>query len=116
HVAPVRPSTYPVFFWVSRLLQENSKLIDYGGSIGLTYYGFRQRSSMPAGALWIVVELQSLVAEGRRAAVKHNAVDLQFMTDLASVPQGDILLAAGALQYMSESVPGLLEKLLYRPR
>src|SRR5205823_10148376 len=36
--------------------------------------------------------------------------------DLASVPQGDILLAAGALQYMSESVPGLLEKLLYRPR
>ncbi len=116
HLAPVRPSTYPVFFWVSQLLRENSTLIDYGGSIGLTYYGYRQRASLPAGAQWVVVELPELVAQGRRTAVQQNAANLQFATELPSIREADVLLSAGALQFMRESVPGLLEKLAARPR
>src|SRR5262249_44093725 len=104
HVAPVRPSTYPVFFWLSQVLRENTTLIDYGGSIGLTYYGYRRRAAFPAGARWVVVELPELVAQGRRTAVQQQAADLQFATDLASVPAADVLLSAGALQFMSESV------------
>jgi putative methyltransferase (TIGR04325 family) len=115
-VAPVRPSTYPVFFWLSQLLHEGSTLIDYGGSIGLTYYGYRNRASLPAGTRWIVVELPELVAQGRQTAAEQNAADLQFETDVASIHESDILLSAGALQFMSESVPGLLEKLSVRPR
>src|SRR5262245_41097269 len=66
HVDPVRPSTYPVFFWLSRTLKESSKLIDYGGSIGLTYYGYCRRASFPPDAQWTVVEVSELVAQGRR--------------------------------------------------
>jgi putative methyltransferase (TIGR04325 family) len=115
HVAPVRPSTYPVFFWVSRLLRENSTLLDYGGSIGLTYYGYRQRASFPTGAQWVVVELPELAAQGRRTAVQQNAANLRFETDLRCVSGADVFLAAGALQFMRESVPGLLDRLADAP-
>ncbi len=115
-VDPVRPSTYPVFFWLSRTMRESSKLIDYGGSIGITYFGYRHRASFPAGTRWTVVELPELVAQGRRTALQHHADNLEFATELASILDADILLSAGALQFMSESVPGLLEKLSVRPR
>jgi putative methyltransferase (TIGR04325 family) len=116
HVDPVRPSTYPVYFWISRVLRESSTLIDYGGSIGLTYYGYCHRAPLPCGARWIVVELPELVVQGRRTATLQNAQNLLFETELASIPQAEILLSAGALQFMSESVPGLLERLVVRPR
>ena len=39
---PVKPSTYPIFFWLEKLLTEDSQLVDVGGSIGLTYYGYHR--------------------------------------------------------------------------
>jgi putative methyltransferase (TIGR04325 family) len=107
----MQPTAYAPFFWLSNLLREGTTIIDYGGSIGLSYYSYVRRRKLPLGARWIVVEVPHLVAAGKKAAQQENAPQLEFVSDLASTPPGDILLSAGTLQYIEGSVPGVLENL-----
>ena len=115
-IDPVRPSSYPLFFWQHMLLREGTVVTDYGGSVGFTYYADRRFGDLPPRARWCVVELPSLAAQGRRIAAGCDAPRLEFATDIAAAPPNDILVAAGALQYMPRAVPGLLESLPGRPR
>lgn len=111
----IQPTAYTSFFWLSRLIQEDSVVADYGGSIGLTYYGYIARKEFPAAARWIVVEVPHLVTAGREVAVSRNA-SLEFTSELESLPVCDILHSAGALQYIEHGVPGFLEKLETLPQ
>jgi putative methyltransferase (TIGR04325 family) len=116
-IDPIRPSTYPIFFWLTRLLGENDALVDVGGSIGLTYYGYRRLGGqLPRGSTWTVVEVGKIAEQGRQIAQREQARDLSFVEQLASVRGCDVLLSAGALQFMPNSVPGLLEALPNMPR
>jgi len=110
------PTTYATFFWLSKLLQPQSTLLDYGGNIGLSYYGYVKRQALPEGARWVIVELPHLVAIGTKMAQRQKAAQLEFATELGSAPRCDILFSAGALQYMEHSVPGLLEKMAALPK
>jgi len=115
-IDPVRLSTYPVFFWLNKLYGPNLALTDLGGSIGLTYYGYRRYSQLPAGASWTVVEVPKIAAQGAAIAEREKAVELRFVDRIESVDRCDILLSAGALQFMETSIPGLLESLPGKPR
>ena len=114
-IAPMQLSTYASFFWLSQLLESNGTVVDYGGSIGLTYYAWRKLLPLPAGLRWVVVEVEAIVRQGRRVAEREQATGLEFFDDLSAAPRADVLFTAGALQYMPESVPGLFERLGYRP-
>lgn len=115
-IDPVRPSTYPVFFWLSQLYGDQDALVDVGGSIGVTYYGYRRLGTLPAGATWTVVEVSKIAAEGVRIAQREQAVGLGFLEELKDVRACDILISCGALHYMPASIPGLLETLPVKPR
>lgn len=110
-----QPSSYATFFWLSRLMREGTTLIDFGGSIGVTYYRFLRCANLPAKARWTVVEVPKIAAEGRRVAAREAAVGLEFETAIDASSECDILLAAGALQTMEQSVPGLLEMRAAKP-
>src|SRR5256885_12079055 len=112
----MQPTAYAPFFWLSKLLQPGTTLVDYGGSIGLSYYGYVKRRELPAGARWLIVELPHLVTVGTKVAQRQKAEQLEFATELGSAPRCDILFSAGALQYMEHSVPGLLEKMAALPK
>ena len=114
-IDPVRLSTYPVFFWLSRLTHDRSVVVDVGGSIGLTYYGYRRYAGLPPGASWTVVEVPKLCEQGRRIAEREGATNLAFIDRLKDAPPCDILLSAGALQYMEHSIPGLIESFPAKP-
>ncbi|MCU1239705.1 MAG: hypothetical protein JWO71_431 [Candidatus Acidoferrum typicum] len=116
HIDRMQPTAYAPFFWLSNLLREGTILLDYGGSIGLSYYSYVRRQNLPVGARWIVVELPHLAAEGKKVALRENAAQLEFVTDLASTPACEILLCAGTLQYIEESVASVLAKLRALPR
>jgi putative methyltransferase (TIGR04325 family) len=116
NIDPVKLSTYPVFFWLKQLYADNSRLVDVGGSIGLTYYGFRRYSGFPAGCTWTVVEVPKICAQGRQIAQRENAANLNFVSELAEAGACDFLLSAGALQFMPHSIPGLIESLRVKPR
>src|SRR5690348_5052102 len=115
-VDPVRPGIYPLFFWLLRLLRPGASLIDYGGSVGLTYYGYHRYASLPERARSIVVELPQTAVQCRRIAERKDARNLFFTSDITTPSACDILLAAGSLQYVEHSVPGLLELRSARPR
>jgi len=115
-IDPVILSTYPVFFWLSRLVREQSVIVDFGGSIGLTYYGYRRYAALPAGVEWVIVELPKLCEQGRNIALREGASNLRFVDRPGDAPNCDILLSAGALQFVEHSIPGLLEGLAGRPR
>jgi putative methyltransferase (TIGR04325 family) len=115
-IDPVRPSSYPAFFWLSCLLREGTTLVDLGGSIGLTYYAYRRYLQLPKDATWTVIEVPAIAAEGTRIAARENAANLRFVSRIADAPAADILLSAGAMHFMEESVPGLIERLPNKPR
>lgn len=115
-IDPVVLSTYPLFFWLRQLLTDSSKVIDIGGSIGLTYYGYRRFASMPAGVRWTVVEVPAIAQQGTQIAQRRGESQLHFVSSPAQSGAGDVLIAAGALQYMEHGVPGLLESLPGKPR
>jgi putative methyltransferase (TIGR04325 family) len=116
HIDPVRLSTYPIFFWLTQLFGENDALVDVGGSIGLTYYGYRRLGHLPPGATWTVVEVTKMAEQGAQIAQREGAATLKFVDQLAAAERCDVLLSAGALQFLPNSVPGLLESLRQRPR
>jgi putative methyltransferase (TIGR04325 family) len=115
-IDPVKLSTYPVFFWLQQLLWPGAALVDVGGSIGLTYYGYRRYAGLPAGASWTVVEVPKICAQGAKIAQREHAANLSFLSELKQVTSCDVLLSAGALQFMEHSLPGLLESLASKPR
>jgi putative methyltransferase (TIGR04325 family) len=114
-IDPVRPSSYPVFFWLQRLLSPGVRVADVGGSIGLTYYGYRRLVGLPEGIHWQVIEVSAIAAAGRQVAEREGATGLDFADRLELAAPAEILLAAGALQYMPDVVPGLLERLPSAP-
>nr|WP_321983640.1 TIGR04325 family methyltransferase [uncultured Lichenicoccus sp.] len=116
YIAPVRPSTYPVLFWLRQLLSPGCRVVDVGGSIGLAYYAYRRFNTMPEGLHWQVIEVPHIAEQGRRVALREQAGSLSFESDLKRACDCDILLAAGALQYMETAIPGVLEDLGSLPR
>jgi putative methyltransferase (TIGR04325 family) len=115
-IDPVRLSTYPIFFWLTQLYGANDALVDVGGSIGLSYYGYRRLGQLPAGATWTVVEVTKIAEQGARIAQRENAAGLSFVDRLDAARRCDILISAGALQFMETALPGLLESLPQKPR
>lgn len=115
HPDYIQPTAYTSFFWLSQLMNQGSVIADYGGSIGMTYYGYTSRNEFPATARWIVVEVPHIVAAGREVAAERNA-NLEFTSELESLPICDILHSAGALQYIEHGVPGFLEKVQRLPQ
>jgi putative methyltransferase (TIGR04325 family) len=115
-IDPVKLSTYPIFFWLSQLFGENDALVDVGGSIGLTYYGYRRLGRLPSGATWTVVEVTKIAEQGALIAQAEGAATLKFVDQVTAAGRCDVLLSAGALQFMPTSLPGLLESLPTAPR
>ncbi|MBR0657131.1 methyltransferase, TIGR04325 family [Plastoroseomonas arctica] len=113
---PNQPSAHAVFFWLSRLLEAGARLVDYGGGPGVTYRLYAQRATSPVGVTWTVVDLPAIVARGREVAAAGTLEGIAFAETLAEAGPCDILLSAGALQYMEHSIPGLLASLATKPR
>ena len=113
---PDQPSVYPVLFWLERLLRPGDRLVDFGGGIGITFYQHRARASLPDGARWIIVEVPAIAARGAAIAAERGEAALDFVTSLGEAGACDILLSAGALQYIDRPTARLLDDLPARPR
>lgn len=112
----IQPTAYSAFFWIHEILKENDTLVDYGGSIGLSYYGYTERTALPKGVTWNVVEVPRIAQTGRELAAKNHAASLIFYDDLLKAPASTLLFSAGTIQYVNDGVPGFLEKLSFLPK
>ena len=98
----VFPFDYPIMFWLQKLLPACRLLFDFGGGVGISYFGYRKFLQYPATMTWLVAELPAAVAVGEQIAREESATSLRFTTTLEELPRADILLAAGSLQLIEK--------------
>jgi putative methyltransferase (TIGR04325 family) len=107
---------YPFLFWLDRILPTARKVFDFGGNVGVHYFAYAPYLDYPADLKWVVCELPNVVADGERIASERHARQLSFTTSFSDAEGADILMAAGALQYVEESLGAKLAALTTRPR
>ncbi|MGJ7509889.1 methyltransferase, TIGR04325 family [Variovorax sp. GT1P44] len=111
---------YPVMWWLSAAFRDGAQsILDIGGSVGVHYYAYLPFVDMPETLSWNVVEVPSVVAIGRTLAAVRKAPALEFspnLTESVSRVRADVLLSAGALQYVDNGGPAnLIERMARRP-
>ena len=107
----VRQEDYPVLFWLRTAFEDSHSLFEIGGHVGVAYYGFAQVLPYPPDLTWTICDVPAVVAAGEALARKRGRSNIRFVTSPAQVEGADILLAAGALQYvdsptLAETVKG----------
>jgi putative methyltransferase (TIGR04325 family) len=93
---------YPIMFWLSKLLPDCRLLFDWGGSVGISYFGYRAYLSYPADLRWLVCDVSSVAALGEKIAADEAAQGLEFTTSLDRLCDADILLAAGSMHFIED--------------
>jgi putative methyltransferase (TIGR04325 family) len=91
---------YPILFWLSKLLPQCRLLFDWGGNVGISYFGYRGYLSYPAALKWLVCDVPAVTALGKIIAREEAVADLRFTTSLDRIGDADVLLAAGSLQFI----------------
>jgi putative methyltransferase (TIGR04325 family) len=110
------PSDYPVLFWLKSLLHENSRVFDFGGAAGISFYSFEKYLHYPSGSSWIVCDVPEVAAKGEELARTRGAVGLSFTTEFGRANDADVLFASGSLQFIEEPLSSLISKLEKQPR
>lgn len=105
----VRQEDYPALFWLRTAFEDSHSLFEIGGHVGVAYYGFAQVLSYPPDLTWTICDVPTVVAAGEALARERGRTNLRFVTSARQVEGADIVLAAGALQYVD--TPSLAEAL-----
>jgi putative methyltransferase (TIGR04325 family) len=106
------PSDYAVLFWLRRILDEQpaSFVFDFGGHVGVSYHGWRNYLRYRAGMRWLVYDVPAIVKVGAELALERPSEGLAFTSELSAGRGCSIFLAAGALQYVEDSLTTVLQK------
>jgi putative methyltransferase (TIGR04325 family) len=107
---------YPMLFWLSHLVCEDARVVDLGGSVGVSYYAYKAVRPFPPTLHWRVCELGEVVPLGQRIARERGETALSFTTDLSAIDGASILFAAGVLQYVRSTLAELLDAVSTPPR
>lgn len=106
----IYPADYPVVYWLSRCLPGASRLVDFGGHVGIAFYAYRPYLDLGEGLDWCVCDVPAVCDAGEALARDRGARGLRFARNLAAeADDADVLLAAGSLQYLD---PGFLQATL----
>ena len=111
----VNPCDYPVLFWLKEALLEATSLFDLGGNVGITFYSYQKYLKYPSDLTWIVYDVPKVTEQGQQIATREQAVGLTFTTNLDRADGANILLAAGALQFVEQPLSDLLRGLRNKP-
>lgn len=106
----VFPYDAPILHWLDQAFRGGAtSILDIGGSVGVHYYGYKDRLSYPAALQWRVFEVPAITQIGREIAARTGAKALSFVETLA--PQDldtNIWLTSGAIQYIETAQPDAL--------
>jgi putative methyltransferase (TIGR04325 family) len=109
------PHDYPVLFWLSRVIRPGGRLVDLGGSTGVTYRLFKSRLELPADFEWQVNEMPEVIAFARALTNAEATPHLTFTDDWRAIDGASIVLSAGAVQFFPQSLSEMLAQVRLRP-
>ncbi|HVT94311.1 MAG TPA: TIGR04325 family methyltransferase [Bryobacteraceae bacterium] len=115
YVDKLRLSDYAVLFWMARILDNSTSVFDLGGHIGVAYYAFRKYLHFNPNLHWTVCDVPQVVQSGREFAAGLQAAQLSFTTNFREASGTDILLTAGAVQYIETPLAEILASLARKP-
>jgi putative methyltransferase (TIGR04325 family) len=116
HKAAIRSTDYPVLFWLSQLLPQNSRVFDFGGYLGISYYSFERFLHYPSDLQWTIYDVPAVVSAGTTLAERKNCPQLTFTTDFSRAQNFSLLLAFGSLQFPEQTLAECLRALPTRPQ
>jgi putative methyltransferase (TIGR04325 family) len=108
-------SDYGPLFWLRGIIESTRHVFDYGGHVGVSYYGWRKYLKYPHDMRWTVYEVPAIVKAGRELASERMSEHLAFTSDLSDGRDCDLFLAAGSLQYVDASLADILDRIGTRP-
>jgi putative methyltransferase (TIGR04325 family) len=103
----ITASDYPILYWLTRLLPRRKLLCDWGGNVGISYFGYRPYLSYAADLNWLVNDVPAVVTRGENLATAESAPHLCFTTSLGRLAQADILLASGSMHFIDQPFAAL---------
>jgi putative methyltransferase (TIGR04325 family) len=106
---------YPVIFWLSRIIQSSTGMTDFGGHIGVKYYAYRDYLQIPNDFSWNVVDVAAVRKKGEIVSIERQASTLRFFPSVKNVPEAEILMCSGSLQYCPESIEEIVTQLPSQP-
>jgi putative methyltransferase (TIGR04325 family) len=108
---------YPALYWLSQVLNQHHRVLEFGGSIGQFYYSIKRYLEMPENLQWTILELPAAAKLGALLASERNEQSLRFMEsgDWQGVPECEIFFSSGTLQYVETRVAELIGKLPNKP-
>jgi len=104
-------SDYAVLFWLRGILGPRSFVFDFGGHVGVSYHGWRTYLDYQPGLRWLVCDFPAITQIGAALAAELSAPHLSFTNDPGEGRGCDVFLTAGALQYVDESLPAVLDRM-----
>jgi putative methyltransferase (TIGR04325 family) len=107
---------YPAIFWLAKALKTSDSVFDLGGGWGQTYYAYKNYLEYPGNLCWTVCDVDAFVRRGREVAETRGEKHLKFTVNSVDANAHGILLTGGALQYMEEDLPEILDKLESKPQ
>ncbi|MDM0111701.1 methyltransferase, TIGR04325 family [Variovorax sp. J22R133] len=115
------PHDYPPLFWLTRIFQSPvgqnfTRVLDLGGSVGVTFLAFKPYLQLPPNLRWEVCELPDTAEFGRQVARDRGETQLSFTTDSKAVDGADILFTAGTIQYIDTPLHQTLGGLANAPK
>jgi putative methyltransferase (TIGR04325 family) len=106
-----RPTDYVTLFHLQHLLERGSQLFDFGGSVGIAYYVYKQYLSLPEKMRWLVCDVPAIVEVGRERALELHSDGLEFTTEFKDANNADVLITAGTLQFVETPLARMLSGL-----
>lgn len=105
-LSQVYPCDYPMMLWLQKAFEpQTQRLCDFGGYIGISFYAYQPYIFYPKNLHWQIVDVPTVVAEGRKlASTRSDSTGLSFTENFADGDGSDILFTSGCLQYIEETL------------
>jgi putative methyltransferase (TIGR04325 family) len=112
----VLASDYPAILCLQEALQRGSRVFDFGGNVGISFYAWQKYLNYPRDIQWVVCDLLSVIQRGERLAFQRQEKRVSFTTQFEDADGFDFLLMSGCLQYVEPRAHELLGRLKDLPQ
>jgi putative methyltransferase (TIGR04325 family) len=96
----VESHDYPAMLWLRSILGPGSRVFDFGGNVGVSYYAYARYIDYPPDLRWTVCEMPGMVQAGREIAAREGRSNLSFTEDWSEASGADVYFSAGVIQYI----------------
>jgi putative methyltransferase (TIGR04325 family) len=111
-----RAGDYPTMFWLREVLKSGSRVFDFGGNVGVTFFAWQNHIDYPSDIHWMVEDVSSILDAGRAFVKERGETRVQFTDRFEDADGYDILLSCGCLQFVEPTLGTLLSSLQDLPR